>query len=292
MSQFPKSVSIIIPSFNEAETIGSILHELVHKLAEMVDVKAEIIVVDDGSADGTAEAVEGTATVRLIRHPVNRGYGASLKSGIEEATGDVIITMDADGQHDPADIPKLISEMDEYAMSAGSRAASSGVPWVRRPGKWFLSRIMNYLCRTKIPDINCGFRAFRKDVIARYLHLCSDRFSFSMSSTLALLSEGHFVRFVEIVCRSRQGSVSQVRFLSGLDALMTLVRLTIVFHPLRVFMPVSLFIGSIGVSSLTYDLAWTFNISDASILLLVSALFILLFGLVSDQIAHVRRELH
>ena len=291
MPEYPESISVVIPSYNEAGTIGNILEELQEVLNRLPGVSWEVIVVDDGSSDGTAAEVEKSSCGRLVRHPVNRGYGASLKSGIGSASGEVIITMDADGQHNPTDIARLVEDMESYAMSAGSRAASSGVPLVRRPGKWVLSKVMNYLCRSKIPDINCGFRAIRTEVIKRYLHLCSDRFSFSMSSTLALLSEGHFIRFVEIVCRERQGSVSQVRVFSGFDAFMTLVRLTIVFHPFRVFLPLSLFFWLVGLGSLLYDVFWIFNVTDATILLVVSAMLIMLFGLVSDQIAHVRREL-
>ncbi len=289
--RYPRSVSVVIPAYNERENIASVLEEILSRLRLIEEVEWEVIVIDDGSQDGMAEVIAEFEEVKLLRHPYNCGYGASLKSGILAAKGEVVVAMDADGQHNPDDLTRLLDNMGEYAMSCGSRVASSGVPRLRRPGKWILSRMMNYLARRRIPDINCGYRALRRDIISRYLHLCSDRYSFSMSSTLALLSEGHFIRFIDIKCRSRQGAESQVKFSSGFDAFLTLLRSTIVFHPFRVFMPISSAFAVVGTGSLVYDLC-TFNISDTTVLLLVSTLFIFLFGLVSDQIARVRRELH
>jgi len=291
MASFPESVSIVIPCYNEEENIGTVLAELKQKIDQIAEVRWETIVVDDGSSDATAQKVEKTPWVILLRHPHNRGYGASLKTGIRAAQGEYILALDADGQHNPEDIPRLLADIDGYDMSAGSRMASSGVPRIRRPGKWFLARMMNYLSRTKIPDVNCGFRAIKRQVILRYLHLCSDRFSFSMSSTLALLSEGHFTRFIEINFRNRQGAESQVRIFTAFDAILTLLRLTIVFHPFRVFMPIAFTIGILGLGFLTYDIIH-FNITDTTVLLLISSLFVLLFGLISDQIARIRRELN
>lgn len=289
MADLPGSVSIVIPCYNEVETIDGVLDELLAKLADLTTVRWEVIVVDDGSDDGTAAVVAGMTGVSVIRHPMNRGYGAALKTGIKAATGEYVVTMDADGQHNPDDLPRLVDGVAPYAMSAGRRAMSSGVPLARRPGKWVLARAMNYLSQTDVPDINCGFRAMHRETILRYLHVCADRFSFSMSSTLALLSEGHFVRFVDVWCRPRKGNVSRVRVFTAFDALLTLLRLTTVFHPFRVFLPISLGLGAMGVAVGTYDVTQA-NISDSTVLLLISSLLVLLFGLVSDQIAHVRRE--
>jgi glycosyltransferase involved in cell wall biosynthesis len=286
----PESVSVIIPCYNEAANIAPVIHELKHTIDEMTASRWEVIVVDDGSTDSTAAEVDDLEWVQLIRHPENRGYGASLKTGIRAASGDVILTFDGDGQHNPAEISNLLTNMEGYDMSAGARVSSSGVPLARRPGKWFLSLTMNYLCRAKIPDVNCGMRAIRRNVILRYLHLCSDRFSFSMSSTLALLSEGHFTRFVDVNCRTRQGEVSQVRLNTALDALLTLMRLTIVFHPFRVFLPIASILGLAAIGFLGYDV-YHVDITDTTLLLMISSLFVLLFGLISDQIARIRREL-
>ena len=150
--------------------------------------------------------------------------------------------------------------------------------------------MMNYLAQTKIPDINCGFRAMRRDIIRRYLHLCSDRFSFSMSSTLALVSEGHGVRFVPVHSSPRQSSASQVRVFTGFDAFLTLLRLTIVFHPLRVFMPISLLLCILGSAFLIHDLIYQ-DISDTMVICSMSSLLVFLFGLLSDQVARIRREM-
>jgi len=198
--------------------------------------------------------------------------------------------MDSDGQHNPEDIFKLLDAMEDYDMVVGSRENSSSVPIRRRPGKKVLQWVLNYFVQEKIPDINSGLRMMKRETILKYMHLCSNKFSFSMSSTILFLSERRFLRFVPIVCRPRANSGSQVGFFDGMRALMTLLRINVMFHPFRFFMPLSAAIGSVGFAWLIYDVIHV-NITDFTLLALIVSLIIFLFGLISDQIAQLRREL-
>lgn len=290
MSDAPSSISIIIPAFNEAPNIAEVLSELRLQLDALPGIAWEIIVVDDASIDNTAEKAGSVTGVVVLRHPQNRGYGAALKTGIRRARGEYVLTFDADGQHIPAEIPKLLDGAGAYDLTVGARDPAAG-PMVRRPGKAMLALLMRLLMGSGIADINCGLRLMRRATILRYLHLCSNRFSFSMTSTIALLSEGHFIRFTPVACRPRAGAASQVDILTGLNAAMTILRAVMVFHPLRVFGPIGLGLGALFAVSLGYDLSVNNDITDLSLLLMTFSLVTLSAGLLADQIAHVRREL-
>jgi glycosyltransferase involved in cell wall biosynthesis len=166
------STSLIIPAFNESEGLPQVLRDL-----SQTDIPGllEILIVDDGSGDDTgrvAESYGDQLPVRVIRHPVNRGYGASLKTGIRAAQGDVVVTMDADGQHTPEDAVRVIAALEAGRdMAVGLRDSTSARDAWRQPGKWVLGKLANYLSRTRIPDLNSGLRAIRRDVILKYLHL-------------------------------------------------------------------------------------------------------------------------
>ncbi len=285
----PASISIVIPAFNEQDTISSVLEEIHAFTAKREEIEWEIIVVDDASSDRTGEQVAGWENVRLLRHPLNRGYGASLKTGIRQARGEFILTMDADGQHVAEEIDRLLPAAREYDMTVGARDASTS-PAARRPGKRLINVMARYFLNEAIPDVNSGLRLIRRTTLLPYLALCSDRFSFSLSSTMAFVSEGHFVRFINIETRARQGNTSHVRLTTGMAAVLMIIRSTLIFHPLRIFIPFSLVTGTVFLVSFIIDLFQN-NISKATISLLVLTANLLLAGFLSDQIARVRRSL-
>jgi glycosyltransferase involved in cell wall biosynthesis len=287
--QYPKSVSIIIPAYNEQATIVKVLEEIKAYTAARREIEWEIIVVNDASKDETSRLAGEVAGIHLINHPLNRGYGASLKTGIRAAQGEYVLTMDADGQHVAEEIDNMLPQAQDYDMTIGKRDFSSS-PALRRPGKVVLNLLARYLLRETIPDVNSGLRLMRRSAILPYLSLCSDRFSFSLSSTMALVSEGYFVRFVPIATRNRQGNQSQVKLSSGLAAMLMIIRSTVIFHPLRIFLPISLFFGAIFLVSFVMDLFQN-NVSKSSLALLVLTANLLLAGFLSDQIARVRRSL-
>ena len=200
-------VVIVVPAFNEAEAVGGVISSLCERLPGI-----RVLVVDDGSQDATVE-VSRRAGAEVICHRRNRGYGASLRTGIRKADREFVLFCDADGQHSVDDVEVLISEAFGFEMVVGVRGRDSHVPLVRRPGKWVLGKFANYLAGEKIPDINSGLRIMRRETILRYLHLMPDGFSFSTTSTFAFLKTRRDVKWIPIKVQRRTGksTVRQVR---------------------------------------------------------------------------------
>jgi glycosyltransferase involved in cell wall biosynthesis len=278
-----KQISVVMAAYNEEVAIGDVLQALQTHFNEQ-----EIIVVDDGSTDRTAEIAE-SAGVKVIRHPYNKGYGAALKTGIRAASGDVILTMDADGQHDANDLLELLSYMDRFDMVVGQRVQRLHSRLWRMPGKWFLTLLAEYLTGQKIPDLNSGMRAFRREVILKYLHLCPDRFSFSTTNTLTFLNRGYNVKYVPIHVNVREGE-STVSMATGFDAILLVLRVITLFEPLRLFIPVSLMLFTFGILWGLPYLWQSRGISVGALLFILTGVQIFFFGLLTDQISQLRKE--
>jgi glycosyltransferase involved in cell wall biosynthesis len=275
-------ITVIIPAYNEEETIGSVIEEL--KGLAMKDL--EIIVIDDGSQDRTAEIVK-TKGIRLIQHSYNRGYGSALKTGIRKADGEVVVMMDADGQHSPDDIKRFVSEIEDGAdMVVGVRKGEKDI--LRFTGKSVLNLFANYLAGRRIPDLNSGFRAVRRDIAAGLLHILPNGFSFTATITLAFMKEGFEVRHLPISVRKRVGK-SKVSIKDGIKTFLLILRMIMLFSPLRLFLPISFVLFLIAVPFVINDIKKG-NIADTTILFLLSSLLIFCFGLSADQLAHIRRE--
>src|SRR3954447_17439364 len=211
------STSILVPAYNEAGAIGGVL-AAIQSVRSRLDGPSELIVIDDGSADGTGQ-VAAQAGARVITHPYNRGKGAALKTGIRAARGDTIVVVDADGQHDPEDIPRLLAHRSLYAMVMGDRGQGGGAsPLWRTPGKAILGFIANVLVGRQIPDLNCGLRAVDRRLALRMLPLLPNGFSFETTITIATLKDGQTVRWVPIRVRPRIGT-SAVGVADGLTRL-------------------------------------------------------------------------
>ena len=199
-----KRVSIIIPAYNEEGMIGRVLSE-VNKVMKNSNWGYETMVIDDGSSDGTGRIAEKKGA-RLISHLRNRGYGAALKTGIRNAKNDTILITDADGTYPAKEIPQLLKEMKDYDMVVGARTGEEvRMPFFRRPAKFFLNRLASYLSERKIPDINSGLRAFKKDIALKYFHILPPKFSFTTTLTLAFLSDDYLVKYIPIDYRKRRG---------------------------------------------------------------------------------------
>jgi len=278
-----KQISVVLAAYNEEAAIGDVLQALQTRFNEQ-----EIIVVDDGSTDHTAEIAE-SAGVKVIRHPYNKGYGAALKTGIRAASGDIILTMDADGQHEANDLLELFYSMDRFDMAVGQRTQRFHSQLWRMPGKWFLTFLAEYLTRQEIPDLNSGMRAFRRKVILKYLHLCPDGFSFSTTSTLIFLNRGYNVKYVPIHVNVREGQ-STVSVTTGFDTILLILRVMTLFEPLRLFVPVSLVLSTFGI---VWGLPYLWQkrgISVGALLFMVVGVQIFFFGLLTDQISQLRKE--
>jgi glycosyltransferase involved in cell wall biosynthesis len=292
ISNLQPSISIIIPAYNVEGSIGNVLEGL-----RAWRDRAEIIVIDDGSTDRTAEIAE-RAGVRVIRHRVNKGYGAALKAGIRAARGEVIVMMDSDGEHDAAQIQALLDAMPDNEMVVGARGKGSHAPLLRRPGKWILSKVANYLAETNIPDLNSGLRAFRKDIVLRFMPILPNGFSFTTTLTLALFKEGYNIAYVPITTTPRVGKSTVDPIRDGINTLMLIIRIIALFDPIKVFLPMSIVLFLIGVAywiaSGVYryasNIVPAFHIPTGAMLMLLSAVIVFMFGILADQVSAMRRE--
>lgn len=277
-------VSIIIPAFNEARVIRNVIQNIRQIYPDTE--KTEILVIDDGSDDGTAE-VAMTAGANVIRHPYNKGNGAAIKTGIRSAQGDILVMMDADGQHDPADIDRMLHYIGEYDMVVGARDGSDQ-QWHRRLANTFYNILATYLASFTIKDLTSGFRAIRRDIALSFCYLLPNTFSYPTTLTLTVVKAGYSLKYVPVRVRPRVGK-SKIKLLrDGTRFLIIMVRIIILFSPLKVFLPVGLMVFIPGFLYAIYKLfmgqPWTLPI----VLSVTVGLFIVMLGLVSEQIALLR----
>lgn len=279
----PATVSVVIPAMNEADAIG----DVVRGLRSVADWH-EIIVVDDGSTDGTA-AVAGEAGARVIRHPYNKGNGAAVKTGIRAATGEHLLIIDADGQHQPADAVRLVEKLGEYDLVVGARSSETQANTIRRLGNEVLNRLASYLTEHPIPDLTSGFRAARLDCLREFLPLLPNGFSTPTTTTLCFLRAGYNVAFEPIKAKQRVGTPSKIRLSTdGPKFLLIMLRVMTIFSPLRVFLPVAGVFFAAGALYAAWTIATRHDVTDSSVLLILLAVVIVLVGLVSEQVSAQR----
>jgi glycosyltransferase involved in cell wall biosynthesis len=277
------NVSVVIPAFNEEHGVGPVVSELRQTLRQH-GVTSEIIVVDDGSTDGTALAAI-SAGAKVLRHRSNRGYGAALKSGIAAASCEAVVITDADGTYPSHYIPEMLALLESADMVTGARiGANVKIPLVRRPAKWVLNRLADYVTNSKIPDLNSGLRAFRRNVVMQYFSILPDQFSFTTTVTLAMHCDKYAVTYVPIDYLARRGRSKIVPWDAGSFAILIL-RTAMLFRPLRVFVPVVLVCLLYGFTKMSIDMVRDPNISASAIMAFVSALLILLIGMLGDAMA-------
>lgn len=284
-----RKICVIMPAYNEADAIGEVLDKLIPMAGKH---GWEVIVVDDGSSDDTGKIAEGCGA-KVLTHSHNQGYGASLSTGVKATNADVVVFIDSDGQQDQSDIPRLLEHIDKYDMVAGARTKDSHIDLHRRPGKKVLKWFADYLAKEKIPDINSGFRAFKRDVLQRYLHLMPVGFSFSTTSTFAMLKGGHQIKWIPIKTTRRIGTSTVKQLKHGPEVMMLMLRLTVLFDPLRVFLPVSGVLTFLAVVMTTLNfILYRRAIPASAIFLGISAVIIFMLGLLTDQVSAIRREQH
>ncbi|HLN52238.1 MAG TPA: glycosyltransferase family 2 protein [Lentimicrobium sp.] len=282
-----KVASVIIPAFNEETGIGPLLEKM--QETGLLD-KYEVIVVDDGSSDNTSDIVS-KFPVKLVKHGVNKGYGASLKTGIRRATMDKVMMLDSDGQHDPAYLNIIDDMLNEAEMVIGERNTESFQVTNRKGGKWLIRKTGEFLVDQKLPDFNSGLRGFRKDLILNLLHIMPNGFSFSTTSTLAFLKEGYTIGTFPIYVSERIGRNSSVKFFKdGSKTMLLLFRIIMLFNPLKVFFPSSLISALIGIIWGIAGYLIYYRIPNSSIVLLTLGMFLFFFGLLADQIALLNRK--
>jgi glycosyltransferase involved in cell wall biosynthesis len=251
------------------------------------------VVVDDASDDSTSDILKSFSNDILVaHHKINKGYGASLKTGINCAETEYIAFYDADGQHTPDDLIKLADSMSDHDMLVGQRGKDSHQDWLRKPGKWVLSKVANLLAGQKIPDLNSGLRVIRRDKIVNLLHLFPDGFSFSTTSTVAFMHLKYNVDYFPIKVNKRVGKSTVKQLKHGSSVMLLILRLIVLFNPLKVFIPVSIvliFIGSVyeiiyGIIIMYPDV----KLIPAAFFMFITGILIFFFGLIADQISAIR----
>jgi glycosyltransferase involved in cell wall biosynthesis len=220
-----------------------------------------------------------------LQHRRNRGYGAALKTGITAATFDVIAITDADGTYPPRYLPALLEKLEQADMAVGARIGKDvHIPLIRRPAKFLLQQFANYVSGARILDLNSGLRVFRRDVVMQYFPILPNQFSFTTTITLAMLCDNYAVTYLPIDYHKRQGRSKIVPWDAGSFAILIL-RMAMLFRPLRVFLPIALVCLVYGATKMTIDLTHDPNISASAILALLSALLMVLIGMLGDAIA-------
>jgi glycosyltransferase involved in cell wall biosynthesis len=285
----PPQISVIVPAFNEGEGIGNVVRQI-QTVVNKLDKNHEIIVIDDGSRDNTAENAARAGAI-VIQHPYNIGNGASIKTGIRNARGSILVTIDGDGQHDPEDIAKLVGRIGPYDMVVGSRNRESDTAAHRDIANMVFNSLATYISGRKIEDLTSGFRAIKKNIARQFVYLLPNKFSYPSTITLSIVRAGYSLGY-ESTRFSRRGgnSKSKIKPLQdGLRFLMIILKIAVFYAPLKIFGPLSLLIFMVGI---VYGLIRIFALNapygQTSALLMSTAILTFLVGLVSEQIAQLR----
>ena len=280
-------LSIIMPVFNEANTLPA----LIGKIQALKLPQSEIIVVDDGSTDGSAEAAM-SAGASVVCHPYNIGNGAAVKSGIRAARGKAILLMDGDGQHRPEDIPKLLAQAAGYHMVVGARAKGSKMRFHRYAANLLYNLLASYVTKFKVQDLTSGFRLLSRREALRFIDLLPNTFSYPTTLTLAFLRSGFTVKYVPIQTLYRAGQSKISLVTDGIRFLLIITKIATLFSPFRVFLPVSVFFFLAGISNYLYTYVTQGRFTNMSVFMLTTAVIVFMLGLVSEQIALLRMERH
>ena len=279
------SVSVIIPACNEAETIGAVVSSI-----RALHPDFEIIVIDDGSQDETSSAALA-AGAKVYAHPYNIGNGAAVKSGIRVAEGEFLVMMDADGQHNPAEIKKLLAELPEYDMVVGASNHSGQASLGRALGNRIYSWFASYVAKFPIQDLTSGFRAIKADLAKSFLYLLPNTYSYPTTITLGVLRSGRTLKYVPIEVNARRRGSSQIKLIKdGARFFMIIVRICTLYSPMRVFLPVSFSMFLLGLGWYLYTFLSDGRFTNMSALLFTTSIVIFMMSLVSEQISQMRFE--
>ena len=277
-----RSISIILPAKNEAESLKVLLPKLRQHYCE-----DEIIIVNDGSGDNTAE-ICAQNHVKIVSHVYSMGNGAAIKTGARNASGEMLVFMDADGQHDPADIDRLLEKLDAgFDMAVGARKTDSHASLMRRIGNSLYNRLASWMTGYPIEDLTSGFRVARAKHFKRFLYLLPNKFSYPTTITMAFFRAGLAVAYVPIEAINRQGdSKSHIRlFHDGLRFFIIILKIGALFSPMRFFLPISALLFLVGGIYYGYTYVNSGRLTNMTMILILSSLFTFLIGIVSEQVS-------
>jgi glycosyltransferase involved in cell wall biosynthesis len=284
-------VSIILPVYNEVEHLPREVSRI-RAAMDSSQYSYEIIVVDDGSSDGSGEEAERLDGVRIIRFLENRGSGSARKAGTAAARGRVTVWTDVDMTYPNDTIPQLVKELDGYDQVVGARTSEQGTAKaVRVPAKWLIRRLASFLTKTKIPDLNSGFRAFRTSVARQYLNQLPAGFSCVTTITMTFLANGYSVKYFPIEYAKRAGE-SKFHWWSDTRRYATqVVRMVLSYNPLRVFLPIGVTLGLVGTGKLVVDMVrGPWYVASNTLLILFAAFQVIAIGLLADLVVRATRS--
>ena len=277
-------VSIVIPVYNEEGAIAETIEQIKEIFRDSEKVY-ELIIINDGSVDNTATILRKQEGIQLLEHPVNRGYGAALKTGIVHASYDFIAITDADGTYPNERLPHLMRLATKFDMVVGSRTGENVTySTIRKIPKFFLVGFAQWIAKQKIPDLNSGMRVFKKSIALKFIHILPDTFSFTTTITLAMLTNNYIVHYEPIDYFHRVGNSKIKPIRDTLRFFKLIFRTGIYFAPVRIFVPIAslFFLGFL--TSLSLDLFVRQDLTEATLILFVAATQLSVFSLLADMI--------
>ena len=285
-----KSVSLILPTYNEEDNLKSTLDEVIEFMnSNFKDY--EIIVVNDASKDKTPSILDEYNNITVLHHPYNKGNGASVKTGIRNSKKDHVIMMDSDGQHNINDIISIVELLDIYDCVVGARTKDSEGSIHRNLANSFYNWLATYVTNVKIHDLTSGYRGFRTNIIKKFLYLFPNGFSYPTTSTLAIIKAGYNLKYHPIVVKKRKGKSKIRLFRDGFRFLLIIVKITILFSPLKIFLPISLVFIASGFFHMLYKMfVLNMRYTQFTTFIISVGVIIFLIGLLSEQISTLRYD--
>jgi glycosyltransferase involved in cell wall biosynthesis len=278
-------VTIIIPSYNEADSIGYVAAGIKELYPDF-----EVIVVNDGSTDDTSNVAKEAGAI-VYSHPYNIGNGAAIKSGIRIASGEILIFMDGDGQHDSKDIENLLKFFPDNDMVVGARPKGHYASWGRALGNKIFNWLASYVAKFDVQDLTSGFRAIKSDIAHNFLYLLPNTYSYPTTLTLGVLRSGRSVKYVPVSVKNRKKGKSKIRiFRDGIKFFLIITKICSLYSPLRIFLPVSFMMFILGLSYYLYTFLVWGRFTNMSALLFTTSVLIFMMGLISEQICQMRFE--
>lgn len=278
------TITILLPAYNEEQNIGDTISRI-----KKLYPKFEILVVDDGSGDNTVNIAKENGAV-VISHPYNIGNGAAIKTGLRNASGEWIIMMDADGQHDPKDIKEILQYKDEYDMVVGARTKGSKTSIHRSFANKLYNWLATYVTKFKVADLTSGFRLVNKNTVAQFIYLLPNVFSYPSTITMAYLRSGRSIKYVPIKTHKRKGTSKIKIFQDGVRFFLIIAKIATLFSPLRIFLPTSFLFFVLGMAYYVYTFTTEHRFTNMSALLISTSVLIFMMGLISEQISQMRYD--
>jgi glycosyltransferase involved in cell wall biosynthesis len=277
-------VTVLIPAYNEEKSIGNtVLH------IKELHPNFEVLVIDDGSTDNTIQ-VAMDAGANVWPHPYNIGNGAAIKSGLRVAKGEWVVMMDADSQHNPEDINRLLEYKDQYDMVVGARTKKSATSMHRNIANYVYNKFATYVTKFKIEDLTSGFRLVRKSTARQYIYLLPNTFSYPTTLTMSYLRSGRSIKYIPIEVKKRVGK-SKIRLIEdGVRFFLIISKIAALFSPFRIFLPVSILLFCTGLGYYCFTFITQGRFTNMSALLLSTSIIVFMIGLVSEQISQLRYD--